>query len=351
MEDNADLFWDLTNAGYPLDHRGDRDPNAKLLNVVFVGGTFGNFLRYFLERFSKKTPTIDDDPFTDIGTSHNLKNYHFSGLIQKYHLSFMNDNEKATGLPVCLIMPSTDKASSLSQKHFLYMQQAMIFRAGDFKQKPDHLWQKAIGEMREPLKTYADSIIETYKIKDTAHFTWLPKFIVRDWYKMGFLNGYEQSHHYKKFHTLESHDYFKKQNTYHFPLEAFFDYGLFRQEIKIIDERYQIDIDQSREKEMRAVFMKGLELDRLRQEANLAMDVIENNTDHDLKELDVSTEAFIYAEMEKRHDFVQMPLTNRFFRDTAELMQFIECYPQHYKAMNPNMPEFNGIANPYYLKK
>ena len=67
--------------------------------------------------------------------------------------------------------------------------------------------------------------------------------------------------------------------------------------------------------------------------------------------LDVSTEGFIYAEMEKANDFIQMPLTNRFFRDTDEMKQFIDYYPEHYKAMNPNMPKFNGIPNPYYLDK
>ena len=32
----------------PPNHRWDQDKNAKLLNIVFQGGTFGNFLRFFL---------------------------------------------------------------------------------------------------------------------------------------------------------------------------------------------------------------------------------------------------------------------------------------------------------------
>jgi hypothetical protein len=79
--------------------------------------------------------------------------------------------------------------------------------------------------------------------------------------------------------------------------------------------------------------------------------VLESNLDTSLADLDVATEGFLYAELEKNNDFIQMPLTNRFFRDTAEINQFIEHYPGHYKAMNPNMPKFNGIPNPYYLKK
>ena len=136
----------------PSDLRTDRDRNAKLLNIVFIGGTFGNFLKYFLERFSKKTPVLEEDPFTKIGTSHAFKKDEhevFSGLIQRYHLGFIEDNEGQTGLPVCLIVPST-------KKHFLYLKQAQWFRVGDKKISPDDLWRKAIGEMPESIKRYAE---------------------------------------------------------------------------------------------------------------------------------------------------------------------------------------------------
>jgi len=26
-------------------------------------------------------------------------------------------------------------------------------------------------------------------------------------------------------------------------------------------------------------------------------------------------------------------------------------YPEHYKAMNPNLPKFNGIDNPFFLHR
>ena len=102
---------------------------------------------------------------------------------------------------------------------------------------------------------------------------------------------------------------------------------------------------------MKSLFQKGLELDVIRKECNLVESVLEHKNDESLTDLDVSTEGFIYAEIEKANDFIQMPLTNRFFRDSGEIEQFIEHYPEHYKAMNPNMPNFNGIPNPYYLKK
>ena len=53
--------------------------------------------------------------------------------------------------------------------------------------------------------------------------------------------------------------------------------------------------------------------------------------------------------IEKNYDFVQMPITNNFFNDTSEILEYVKLYPNHYKAMNPNLPKFNNIPNPFYL--
>ena len=84
-----DIFTDK----HGRDYRWDLDKNAKLLNIVFAKSTFGNFLKYFLDKFSSKTKDIEGDPFTELGTSHTMGKHEFSGLIQKYHPSFINDNQ------------------------------------------------------------------------------------------------------------------------------------------------------------------------------------------------------------------------------------------------------------------
>tara|TARA_R110000782_G_scaffold113425_1_gene203465 strand:- start:4 stop:1038 length:1035 start_codon:yes stop_codon:yes gene_type:complete len=342
MKHEIDLFG--TNPNYPLDHRWDLDRNAKLLNIVFHAGTFGNFLRYFLERFSTKTPDIAVDPFTDTGTSHVLKNKQFSGLIQRYHSSFINDNKGETNLPVCLIVPST-------KKHYLYLKKAQWFRSDDVKISPDDLWNKAVGEMKELLFDQINSIRKLYNIKEDAHYSWIPKFIVRDWYKQEFLQDIEDTYNYQWFDAFKKHKFWEGQKMFQLDLETFFDWDIFLGNITELNDVFGLALDFDRQTEMKEIFNKGLSLDTIRQESNLTEDVLENNSDLDLNHLDVATEAFMYAEMEKAHDFVQMPLTNRFFRDTEEMRQFVEYYPNHYKAMNPNMPKFNGIPNPYYLDK
>jgi hypothetical protein len=325
MKHDIDLWQD-----YPMDHRWDQDQNASLLNIVFHGGTFGNFLRYFLERFSTKTPNIPRLPFTDTGTSHAFRNKDFSGLIQRYHSSFINDNEGHTGLPVCLITPST-------KKHFLYLKKAQWFRAGDFKISPDDLWSKAIGEMPEVIANQVKGIIKLYDIKDTAHFTWIPKFIIRDWYKLEFLQDLEDTHNYQWFDALKKHPFWEEQKMFHLDLETFFDWDSFVENITELDDMFGLALDFDRQAEMKEIFDRGLSLDVVRQECNLVEDVLANRSDLRLDQLDVATEAFIYAETEKANPDIQMPLTIRFFRDAEEIRQFIEHFPNWYRRSNPNL--------------
>ena len=328
MKHDIDLFGN--NPDYPPDYRWDQYQNAKLLNIVFYGGTFGNFLRYFLERFSTKTPDIPGEPFTDTGTSHALRSKDFSGLIQRYHTSFINDNEGNTNLPICLIAPSTGK-------HYLYLKKAQWFRAGDFKISPDDLWKKAVGEMPTSLTDQVKRIIKLYDITETAHFTWIPKFIVRDWYKLEFLQDLEDTHNYQWFDTFKKHPFWEGQKVFHLDLETFFDWDAFVENITELNDIFGLALDFGRQAEMKEIFDRGLSLDIIRQECNSVEYVLANRSDLRLDQLDVATEAFIYAEIEKANPDIQMPLTNRFFRDAEEIRQFLEHFPNWYRRPNPNI--------------
>ena len=331
---------DLFGAEYPLDHRWDQDQNAKLLNIVFQGGTFGNFLKYFLDKFSLLSPDIKEKPFTDIGASH--KKIKYSGLIQRYHAQFINDNKYLIDLPVCIILPNLEK-------DFFYLKNAQLYRGGDKKIKTDDLWQVEQEKIPERLKIFHYQIKSLYQIKNCIK---IPKFIVRDWYKLEFLEETKTTHDYRWFNALKNHPFFKKQKFHHFPLASFFKFDVFLKNVRKLDEFFQLKLDFNRLSEMEGIFNQGYNLDQYRQESNLVFDIIdilttENNID--IPELDVSSEGFLYAHIEKKIPFIQMPLTNHFFKNTKEIKEYIRCYPEHYKAMNPNMSKFNGIDNPFYL--
>ena len=337
---------DLFGTGFPHDHRWDRDKNAKLLNIVFQGGTFGNFLKFFLDKFSKLSPDIKSLPFTGTGTSHTLKKEHFSGLIQKYHLHFINDNVGETDLPVCVILPNT-------APDFLYLKSSQWYRAGDWKDLPDHLWNKKILENKESRFNRAvDNICSLYDI--SLEDEYIPKFIVRDWYKLEFLEDMTTTHNYQWFEAFKNHSFLADQKTHHFPLESFFDFDIFINNIKQLDSEFEIKLDFDRISEMQDVFMQGYNLDIHRQQTNLVTGIIDNllsNENMLIPEMDVSFEGFLYAYIEKTYPFVITPLTNYFFKDTDEIRSYVKNYPEHYKAMNPLMPTFNNIPNPFYLYK
>ena len=329
MKNEIDIFSidDFSHA-----HRADRDANAELMNIVFWGATFGNFLKLFIERFSNKTPDFDAERFSDIGTVHGINPDSWSGLVQRYHTQFINDNKGLTGLPVCLIMPR-------SKRDFLYLKKAQWYRSWDRKWSPDMLWQKAIGELPDKIKYAIDEIIDLYQIKEKAHFSWVPKYIIRDWYKLGFLRPFEESYDHQWYSAFRSHPFWQEQNVMELPLETFFDWPTFIKNIRSLDHHFGLALDYDQQDQMQDLFDRHFEKDLVRQEAILANDVIEKDTDADLRNLDVATEAFIYAELEKRNPDIQMPLTNRFFRDTEEIRQFIDHYPNWYRKKNPNLPQ------------
>ena len=329
MEKEVDIFAD---ARYPY-RRWDRDKHASLLNIVFHGGTFGNFLKFFLDKFSTLSPDITGDPYTKIGTSHNkaIVDDHYSGQIQRYHNTFINDNKGETNLPICMPLPTTEK-------HYLYLKAAQWFRAGEKMVAPDDLWTKSLGEMPDWLfKDHAKKILELYGITTTSSSYKIPKFIVRDWYKLDFLKGYQQSYTYKWFEAFRKHPFFVKQKMFHLDLETFFHWEVFIKNIRDLDQFFTLSLDFDRESEMKKIFDKGFSLDNIRHECNLAVDVCEGQKNSTLDHLDVCIEAFIYAKMEKKYPDIQMPLTNRFFSNFEEIRQFLENFPNWYRRPNPNI--------------
>ena len=78
---------------------------------------------------------------------------------------------------------------------------------------------------------------------------------------------------------------------------------------------------------------------------------MKNKKYYDLSPIDIVEQAYLSSYIEQNYEFICVPNTNYFFQNTKEILDWIEWYPQHYKAMNPNLPIFNGIPNPFYLHK
>ena len=79
------------------------------------------------------------------------------------------------------------------------------------------------------------------------------------------------------------------------------------------------------------------------------IEAIKNKEKMDCSDLDLVEQGYLSSWIEKNYDFIQTPLTRNFFSDTDEILEYVKYYPNHYKAMNPNLPKFNNIDNPFHL--
>ena len=77
----------------------------------------------------------------------------------------------------------------------------------------------------------------------------------------------------------------------------------------------------------------------------------QNKEDYDISKIDTVEQAYISAWIEKNYDYILVNLPNYFFKNTLEIIDWIKHYPEHYKAVNPNLPVFNEYPNPFYLHK
>ena len=312
------------------------DPNrdytpAKKLDIIFVGGTFGNFLRYFIDKFSKSTPDILQNPFTEIGTSHNPK-ITYSDFVKCHHQEYILSNQQLEKINIALILPQT-------RLDFMYLDTAQQFRTRDNKYLPDHLWSKPVKDITsDDLLEKITKIIELYSLSDNLEK--IPKFIVRDWYKLEYLKKLNDTYNFKFIKKLQEHDFFSKQNTSIVPLQSFFSFKEFQNMIVELDNRFNLCLDFQRLEDMEKIFQEGLELDILRQQALEVKKIIENiekGLDYDIVPLDVSHEAFIYGYCERLNKNIQLPLGNNFFTNTREIFEYLNYFPNWYKKLNPNL--------------
>jgi hypothetical protein len=306
----------------------------RICNVVFQGGAHGNFLRYYIDKFSKLTPNIDQLPFTDNGTSHNEIQY--SGMVDRYHPYKQPPYFRNTDEPHVLI--------TIDQQDILFLQRIVNMRAGD--QKID-LNNDTIKLSKSYIENF--DIEHTFKKlygKDVNENTEIPKFIFRDFLKLAFLDPSKDGF-IKRDNEYRKH---MPDNTFLFPVSAFWNEDKFKTIIQEMSDKHNLKIEQSTEShEIYQKFIQNISQYRTIDRCDKIIKSLKDGTNTYTTDLDTVEQAYISAWIEKNHDFVSVPLCDYFFTTTKEINNWLEWYPQFYKAMNPNLPKFNGIDNPYHL--
>ncbi len=296
---------------------------TKLAHITYQGGTHGHFLHYFLDRFSSLTPPIKDLPFTDNGTSHvDLK--YSNKFIRKHNVL------PAEG-PMVMI--------TIEPEDIVYLERIVNVRAGDLKidVNSNYISDEHLNELawRDKLKTL-------YNITDNI----VPRCVRRDLYKMGYLDPWTSGF------LIKDRNWRKElpKDTIYVPVTSFWDKQKFQDMIWRLDEKLNLEI-KNVDWSVYDEFYRRLQFIHTRTRVHRVIECIEKHKEMDITELDVVEEGYISAYLEKNNRFITVPFTNNFFTNTKEINEWLTTYPQHYKAMNPNLPTFNGMPNPFHLAK
>jgi len=302
----------------------------RLVHIAFQGGTHGNYLRFVIDKMSKRTPELQGTPFTDNNTSHIPLQY--SKKVNRYHPKDNKPCFENTDEPHILI--------TCEPEDLLLLERSAPTRTGDFKVDVTQD-QVAVTSRFDEHYDWNRKFKKYYNL-DILHSD-IPKFLMRDFYKLSFLDP-SKSGFIEVDKILRNN---KPHNTFEFPVSHFWDAEKFSDTLQKLSDYHNLDIEE--DKSIHQMFLDNLPWISTQHRSDDVIDAIKEGRDVSIADLDTVEQAYLSAWIEKNNKFVVVPMCNSFFRTTGEIITWLEHYPQHYKAMNPNLPTFNNIPNPFHL--
>jgi len=294
------------------------------VQIAFQGGTHGNFLRYFLDRFSTLTPTITETPFKRrTGTSHN-KQVKYSGMFERCHPHLWGWPDNTDPHIVITIEP----------KDVLWLQRMNYIRPADRNMDMEKSNIVTKGGYHDFQDNEAIEKLYGIEIVDS-----LPRFILRDFCKLGFSNI--------RSHGLMTVDktYREKKldNAHYFPVSAFWNQEKFFEQIKIIDEKFKLKLKlDAGSVSLHNEFIEKIPELNTRDRCAKIIDALKNQDDVATTHIDLIEQAYINSWIETTHKNILAPFTNDYFKTTKEILEYIRWYPHFYHGMNPTLPKNIG---------
>jgi len=310
------------------------NPHIYIFNSA---GCHGHYLTYLIDQLSNRTPKIEHLPFNNIGNSHNNINY--SGFAKFIDSSEYEENKSLKDTNIIKILYSND---------ILYYERVAMARAGDADRDLDNI-HGDISFLKSYNKEFYNKIYTLYSIENDS----VPKWLLRDAYKLGFLDWHKQGSVITSKQDIKwVEDNLVEDNTVHYTqVSVFFTAEKMKRELQELDSKFDLDLNFKNFDDIHEEFLKRNKILDTHRNTDTVLDAVKENRDIPIPPLDIIQQAYVYAELEKQYDFITMPMTESFFATTKEITDYVNLYPHHYKAMNPNLPKFNNIDNPFFLHR
>jgi len=139
-------------------------------------------------------------------------------------------------------------------------------------------------------------------------------------------------------------------NYYQFNMYALWNEHMLTKELTSVSERYKLDFEIDQKVIQNVVQnIKNTHVVITKNRVKQVLDAIMAQENMSCEGLDIVEQAFVESELEKIHDGVLFPYGYNWFKNTEQINEFLNTYPTYLKHMNPRLPWYNNIANPFYL--
>lgn len=295
----------------------------KPIQIIYAPGTFGNTLRWLLDRFTQGSKFKNvDSPWDENGRAHSFNINDFNPRFIRGHQVAGRDD-------------SPDPRADKVVLNFDVNDLAFIERCGFYRnpgmETEDNRYKQII-----------ESADQTFVAN--TYTTTTSKLVAKELMKI-------------QFHDMQNQNWWQSMNNFlqdkhhQFNMYALWDNNMLIEEIERVSTSFNLDLMiESNVIENVVQKIKSTHVVKTKDRAVQALDAIMDGSDVPCGDFDIIEQAFVETELEKTHDSVLFPYGTNWFSDTNQIRDFLKTYPTYLKHMNPRLPWYNNIKNPFYLK-
>lgn len=295
------------------------------VTVLYHPGTFGNCVRWLLDRFSPDSRLKHmSSPWNVDGTAHGPFN---SG--QLAHAKINRSHQFAT------------QGVDLNNKNFEKI--VINFRLDDF------LFAERCWFHRAPNKKNTQKYEKIIDLADSKflkeHFNGLGnESVAKEIYKIKF-----HDHHNQKWWS-EIIRYMNDLELFQFPVYALFDKSDLRETLMKASERFNMDLEVV-DSVLDTVVDKISKMHTVTtiERARETLGAIERGINIECGDLDILEQAWLEVVLEKKHQDIIFPYGRQWFSNTSQIIDYIKTCPKYLRDKKPSLPWHNEIKRPYYL--
>ena len=298
--------------------------NKKIIQIIYAPGTFGNCVRWMFDRFTLGSHFKDiDSPWDQNGRAHEFDETVMNKkFIRGHQVTGRHDSPDPTADKVVI---------SFYPKDLLFTARCGFYRNTGWENE------------EKRYKNIID-LDDTSFVKETFGNVHSSKSVAKELLKI-------------QFHDMQNHIWWNSMdkilannNHHHFSLYSLWDQNQLKNELIKVSERYNLDFDI----DMKVIHnvsekIANSHVVKTKDRAHKVLDAIASKNNLYCKELDIMEQAYIEVELEKIHDCVIFPYGSNWFETTDQINDFLDTYPTYLKHMNPRLPWYNNIKNPFYL--